>query len=253
MEASRSSRRAPVPHSALTPTQLLEKIDQLDWDETLTPPTVMADGSVKGLQPATHNSTLWLAIGAVIGLIGLVTFLYFWMKPEPPPHSASTHPIAAAAPAPEPVAPPPEVVEPAPLPAPIEVASTQDVAKVDQMVAEAEKRDAELRAQRKADRLRKQHEAEVARQAELDRQREQQEAARKAAEQQAAAEAAKAAQAKAQAPKAPSSPQEVCAGEANAFTRGLCEVRTCNRAEWRTHPQCLKRIDDQLRSISPTN
>jgi hypothetical protein len=66
-----------------------------------------------------------------------------------------------------------------------------------------------------------------------------------------AAEAARLAKAREQEslPKGPSSPKELCAGEGGAIARGICEARACGRAEWRAHPFCVKRIEDQLRAI----
>jgi hypothetical protein len=66
-----------------------------------------------------------------------------------------------------------------------------------------------------------------------------------------AEEAARSAKAREQAAaaKGPASPRESCAGETGVIARGFCEARACGKAEWRSHPFCVKRIEEQLRSF----
>ncbi len=49
-------------------------------------------------------------------------------------------------------------------------------------------------------------------------------------------------------PARPRSPEELCADKSNFVTRGLCESRACNTAEWSSHPFCVKRRELEERS-----
>lgn len=227
----------------------MAKIDSLDWDETISPDTVVAgDSSGKRAQYPDDSTSNW-RVAAIAGtLICALAGLYFLLAPGAPSQPAVAQApvsIAAGAPASDGV-------------------SRQARAAADDSlaaVAAAEERraalyaravqNAETKAQLKAERQRKAREAERAKlAAQQEQERRQQEEARLRAEREAE-EAARAARAREQAaaPKGPASPQEVCAGEGNAFTRGLCEARTCGKAEWRGHPYCQKRLEDQLRAL----
>jgi len=235
------------PPSALSQDELLAKIDALDWDETISPATVVAgESSGKKAQYPDHSTSKW-RVAVIAGvLVCALAGLYFVLAPEAPSQPAADQapmPIDASAPASE---------------------RAQGLAAADASlaaVAAAEERraalyaravhDAETKVQLKAERQRKAREAERAKlAAQQERERHQQEEARLRAEREAE-EAARAARAREQAavPKGPASPQEVCAGEGNAFTRGLCEARACGKAEWRGHPYCQKRLEDQLRAL----
>jgi hypothetical protein len=49
-------------------------------------------------------------------------------------------------------------------------------------------------------------------------------------------------------PARPRSPEDLCADRANFITRGLCESRACNTAEWSAHPFCVKRRELEEKS-----
>lgn len=260
--SSSGKRRSAL--SSLSPTELLAKIDALDWDETVSADTtVLADDSEKRTQYPDHSTSNWRVAAIVATLVAVLAILYVVLTPDtgsraaavaqtPPTPMAQPDPAAAPAPieAPKAEEPPPMAIS-EPVPA---AASEPDVIEEPQAAASVPTADdAAKRAQRKAERQRKAREAELARQEQLERERRQQQEAQQRAERDAAEAAARAAKARelAAAPKAPASPQELCASEGNFFARGLCETRTCGKAEWRNHPFCVKRIDDSLRSISP--
>jgi hypothetical protein len=245
-KAPSASKRRPAP-SGLSQDELLAKIDALDWDETISPDTVVAGNSPKKAQYPDDSRLNW-RIAAIAGfLVFAVVGLYFLLAPGAPPQPAADQ-------APTPIA----------VSAPVTDGTSQQAGSADASlaaVAAAEDRraalyaravrDAEAKAQLKVERQRKAREAELARlAAQQERERQQQEEARLRAEREAA-EAARVAKARelAGVPKGPTSPQEVCAGESNAFTRGLCEARTCGKTEWRAHPYCQKRLEDQLRAL----
>jgi hypothetical protein len=251
--ASSTAKRRSV-LSSLSPTELLAKIDALDWDETVSADTtVLADGSEKRTQYPDHSTSNWRVAAIVATLVAVLAVLYVVLTPDP-----ASQPVVVAQskvepePAPIPIPAPietPKIEEPPPL-----TISEPVVVETPQVVApEPTAGDVAKKAQRKAERQRKAREEELARQDQLERDRRQQQEEAKQRADREAAEAARVAKAREQAaaPKAPSSPQELCAREGNFFARGLCESRTCGKAEWRNHPFCVKRIEDQLRTIGP--
>ncbi|MBI4997154.1 MAG: hypothetical protein HZC22_09710 [Rhodocyclales bacterium] len=249
-KAPSASKRRSEP-GGLSQDELLAKIDALDWDQTVTAATVTADGTAPGAQYPDHSTSSW-RVGAIVAAIAVgLTVLYFLLAPEPEPRLATREtpmPISAAG----------SIDNQAPALAPEASAAA---------VAAAEERrsalyahaieEAEAKVQQKSDARRKAGEARAAQRARLaaqqERERRQKEDARLLAERDAAAaaEAARAAKAREQVavPKGPASPRELCASEGGTIARGFCEARTCGQAEWRGHPFCVKRLEDQLRAI----
>jgi hypothetical protein len=244
-KAPSAAKRRPAP-SALSQDELLAKIDALDWDETVTPDAAPVRGGKANMQYPDHSTSNWrvAAIAVVIAVVLAASYIVF------APDSASRKTVDDA-------------------PTPISAAGSPAIASVDSQVppeasaatvAAAEERraalyahaieTAELKAQ-KAEVRRKAREAERARLAvQQERERRQKDEARQRAERDAE-EAARAAKARepVAVPKGPSSPQELCAGEGGVIARGFCEARACGKAEWRSHPFCVKRLEEQLRSI----
>lgn len=248
-KAPSAAKRRPAP-SSLSPDELLAKIDALDWDQTISPDTVVAGAPVAAPEPEAASAVWrWAAIAG--GLLFLALAIYLMLAPETPPRPAaepSTSLIGAPA---EPEA------KTAQLPAPEDSLAAVAAAEERRTALYAQAvRQAELADQRKADQQRQAREARAAERAKLAAQKErerlqQEEAARLRAEREAE-EAARAAKAREQsAVAAPASPQELCAGAGNVFARGLCEARACAKAEWRNHPVCVKRLEQQLPSFGP--
>lgn len=260
--SSSSKRRAAL--SGLSPTELLAKIDALDWDDTLSADTtVLAEEAEKHTQYPDHSTSAWRVAAIVATLVAVFAVLYVFLTPDTGSRATEVAQAQTAEAAPLPIPAPAPIEAPkaeapplaaAPEPEPDPVAAEADVVEEAQPAPAAQTADdAAKKAQRKAERQRKAREAELARQEQQERERRQQQEAQQRADREAAEAAARAAKARelAAAPKAPASPQELCAGEGNFFARGLCETRTCGKAEWRNHPFCVKRIEDSLRSISP--
>jgi hypothetical protein len=255
-KAASSSGKRRSALSSLSPTELLAKIDALDWDETVSADTtVLADDSEKRTQYPDHSTSNWRVAAIVATLVAVLAVLYVVLTPDTGSPAAAVAQTQAIQPAPAPA--PievPKVEEPPPLAVPEPVPNVAEPAAIDDSPAVTSAPTAEdvaKKAQRKAERQRKAREAEIARQEQLERERRQQEEIKQRADREAA-EAARAAKAREQvvAPKAPGSPQDLCAAEGNFFARGLCEARICGKAEWRNHPFCVKRMDDQLRAIN---
>jgi hypothetical protein len=236
----------------MSSTDLLAKIDALDWDHTVSPATtIMANGksTAKPLAAPKGSHSLGMIAGGIV-LLGIAAAIYFGMGgPDTQARkSAAEAPVVAAAP-------PAKRVLDQPSPA----ADAARDAKIAAVAAAEEKRaamyaqaaeESERKLHQKAERQRKAQEAAAqVRLARDERERHQQEEAKQRAEREAAA-AAKAQEAAA-APKGPASPKELCAGESNVFARGFCESRACGKPEWHNHPFCLKRMEDQLRSFGP--
>lgn len=240
-----AAKRRPAP-SGLSQDELLAKIDALDWDETITPD---AGGGAARSQYPDHSTSTWQVAAIVGGIVCVLAAGYFLLgsggdEPMAPKPAAEAQGAIGS------VAPPPAV--------PAEVSAAA--------VAEAEERrsalyahaieEAEAKAEQKAEEQRKARAARAARAAERakvaalqERERRQKDEARARAEREA--EEARLAKAREPAPaKGPSSPQEVCAGESNIFSRGFCEARTCGRPEWRSHPFCVKRMEQQMPGLN---
>jgi flagellar biosynthesis GTPase FlhF len=233
----------------MSSTDLLAKIDALDWDHTVSPATtIMANSkpTTNARAAPTSVRSLGLIAGGIV-LLGIAAAIFFGMAgPDTQASkSAAGAPVVAAAPSAARSADPPvaDAVHEDRMAA-VAAAEEKRAAMYAQAVEESERK-----LQQKAERQRKAKEAAAqARLARDERERQQQEeATRQRAEREAAA-AAKA-QEVAAAPKGPSSPKELCAGESNVFARGFCESRACGKPEWRSHPFCVKRMEDQLRSF----
>jgi type IV secretory pathway VirB10-like protein len=237
----------------MTSTDLLAKIDALDWDQTVSPATtVMAGGKSPAKRPPLlpRRSPSFGLIAGGLALLGIAAAMYFGMVgPGVPARGPAGSALAVAV-------------------APVSgkqaskttTATEEDHAKVAAVAAAEERRvamyaqaikESERNLQDKAERKRKAREAAAqARIAQEERDRRQQEEAKQRTEREAAARAAAKAQ-EAAVPKGPASPKELCAGESNAFTRGFCESRACGKPEWQRHPFCVKRMEEQLRSFGP--
>lgn len=239
----------PAP-AGLDPDALLAKIDALDWDGPLTVP---APPATTIASPVQQRSWLKLMAGTVAVLaVGLLAFYLSLSDDDGAAAGTVRDPAAAMAPAlvasSAPAAPAGSETASAEQLALVEAAERQRVAKLEQAVRQADEN-----ARRKAERQRRAAEEEQARleQEQRDRERRAQEdAARQRAEREAA-EARARVPAAPPAPKGPSSPQELCAGESNFFTRGLCESRACGQPEWQRHPFCVKRLEEQLHRLNP--
>jgi hypothetical protein len=231
----------------MTSTDLLAKIDALDWDQTVSPATtIMAGGKAPAKRPPLvprHSPSLGLIAGGVV-LLGIAAAIYFGMAGPGAPSRGSAGPVPAVAPVTGKQASKTAAAIEEDRDAKLAAAAAAEERRV-AMYAQAIE-ESERKLQDKAERKRKAKEAAAqARLAREERERQQQEEARQRAERDAAA-AARAREAAA-VPKGPASPKELCAGESNVFSRGLCESRACSRPEWHNHPFCVKRMEDQLR------
>ncbi len=47
----------------------------------------------------------------------------------------------------------------------------------------------------------------------------------------------------------PNSPEALCADRGNVFSRGSCESRACQQSEWKDHPFCVKKREQEARNI----
>lgn len=250
-KAPSASKRRPKP-SGLSQDELLAKIDALDWDQTVTAATVTAEDTAPSGQYPDHSTSSWRVGAIVASIVVVLAATYFLLAPEPAPRPAvreTPMPISAVS----------SIDNQAPAAA--QEASAAEVAAADErrsaMYAHAieeadaktqQKLDAQRKAREKAREARATERAKAAAQQERDRR--QKEEARLRAERDAA-ETARTAKAREQeaAPKGPASPQELCASEGGAVARGFCEARACGKAEWRSHSFCVKRMDEQLRSL----
>lgn len=249
-KAPSAAKRRPAP-SSLSPDELLAKIDALDWDQTISPDTVFAGAAPVATRESETSSAVWRWAAIAGGLLFLAVAIYLLLAPEAPTRPVaepSTSLIGATA---EPES------KTAQLPAPEDSLAAVAAAEERRAALYAQAvRQAELADQRKADQQRQAREARAAERAKLAAQKEserlqQEEAARLRAEREAEA-AARAAKAREQAAvAAPASPQELCTNAGNIFARGICEARACGKAEWRNHPYCVKRLEQQLPGFGP--
>jgi hypothetical protein len=250
-KAPSASKRRPA-SGALSQDELLAKIDALDWDETVTPDTAhLRDGKANAQYP-DHSTSNWRVLAIAAILVAVLTVLYFVFAPEPAPRIAADEaptPISTVAGAPA------TAGGESQAPVVSETGAASVAAAEDRraaLYAHAIEEDDAKKAQQKRDAQRKARAAREAERAKLvaaqqERERRQKEEARLRAERDAA-EAARTAKAREQAvvPKGPATPQELCASEGNIFSRGICEARACGRPEWRSHPFCVKRMEQQL-------
>lgn len=249
-KAPSASRRRPAP-SGLSQDELLAKIDALDWDQTVTATSATADGATPNGQAPDRSTSSW-RIGAIVAALAVaLTVLYFVLTPEPAPRLAASE-------APTPISSVGGSDDQAPAIA--SQASSAAVAAADERrsalyahaieAAEA-KAQQQTEARRKARAARDARDARAAQQAKAaaqqERERRQNEEARLRGEREAA-EAARAAKVREQVavPKGPASPRELCASEGGVIARGVCEARACATTEWRSHPFCVKRMEQQL-------
>lgn len=243
-KAPSASRRRPAP-SGLSQDELLAKIDALDWDQTVTATSATADGATPNGQAPDRSTSSW-RIGAIVAALAVaLTVLYFVLTPEPAPRLAARE-------APTPISSVGGSDDQAPAIA--SQASSAAVAAADErrsaLYAHAIEA-AEAKAQQQTEARRKAREARAAQRAKAaaqqERERRQNEEARLRGEREAA-EAARAAKVREQVavPKGPSSPRELCASEGGVIARGVCEARACATNEWRSHPFCVKRMEQQL-------
>ena len=247
-KAPSASKRRPAP-SGLSQDELLAKIDALDWDQTVTAAPVTADDAAPNGQDLGRSTSSW-RIGAIIAAVAAaLTVLYFVLTPEPAPRTAAREastPIHAVGRSDDQA------------PSIASEASSAAVAAADERrsalyahaieTAEARAQQQQTEARRKAREAREARAAQRAKAAaQQERERRQNEEARLRAERDTA-EAARAAKAREQAAiaKGPSSPRELCASEGGVIARGFCEARACATAEWRSHPFCVKRMEQQL-------
>lgn len=252
-----ASRRRPAP-SGLSQNELLAKIDSLDWDETVTADTVLTDGKAVNAQYPDHSTSSWRVVAIVAIIACVMTILYFVLAPEPAPRPGSGEapmPISAGSGSPasasidsqEPVIAPD--VSAAAVAAADERRTALYAHAIEEAEAKAQQKSEAREARRKAREARESARAKLAAQQESERR--QKEEARVRAERDAE-EAARAAKAREQAavPKAAASPLELCAAEGGIFARGLCEAKACSKAEWRKHPFCVKRMEQQMPGFS---
>lgn len=236
--------------SGLSQDELLAKIDSLDWDETVTQQTTVPAGE-KATQYPDHSTSSWRMVAIVTLIACVLTVLYFVLAPAPAVRTAADGaptPISAVAGT--------QQTAGADVQAPVAAADAGAAA-----VAAAEERrvalyahaieEAEQKVQQKAEQRRKAREARDAERARIaalqERERRQKEEARLRAERDAEEAARAAAKSReAAVSKGPSSPQELCAGEGNIFSRGSCEARACSKSEWRSHPFCIRRLEQQM-------
>ena len=244
---AKSARPRPTPFG-LDSATLLAKIDALDWEEpTIQAPVVGAAPTGPSLPPKRSLLLPFLAGFAVL-LVGMLALRYYSgnrASPVVPAATESAAQPAAATPTPvaeapataapvEPVAATPPGTEPAPALTP------EDEERVKQEEARRKRAELKRKALAAKQALEEQGRLEKAEQERLRAEREAAEARARAA-----------AVAVPAAPRGPASPQEICAGEANPFSRNICESRTCALSQWRGHPFCMKRWQDELRKLSP--
>jgi type IV secretory pathway VirB10-like protein len=236
------SKARPAP-AGLDTDALLAKIDALDWDGPLTVP-----GPPAATVPSPVQQRSWLKLTAsavAVLAVGLLAFYLSLSDDEGNAAGMARNPAATMAPAPadsSSATPAGSETATAAQLASVEAAERQRVAKLEQAV-----RQADDNARRKAERQRRAAEEEQARLEQERHEREQKalEEARLRAEREAAEARARVPVAP-PAPKGPASPQELCAGESNFFTRGACEARACSQPEWQRHPYCVRRLEQQL-------
>ncbi len=238
--------------SRMSSIELLAKIDALDWDRTVSPATtILADDDAHGVRatplPRRSWSVAQFALAAALLCIA-ATMLYVALSRgksapvlvERPP-AVTVAPVAAVNPA------PPEQASTDAGKAAVAAAEERRTAMLAQTEQESAQKTQRMAAERKQ---RTAREAEQARLEQLEQERRQAAEARDRAEREAAEARAAKAREQAAAPAPSASPKELCASESNVFARGFCEGRACAKAEWRNHPFCQKRIEDQLRSIN---
>lgn len=240
--------------SGLSQDELLAKIDSLDWDETVTQQTTVLAGE-KATQYPDHSTSSWRVVAIVALIACVLTVLYFVLAPAP-----AVRPAADGAPTPISAVAGTQQTAGADVPAPVvaadagaaAVAAAEErrVALYAHAIEEAEQK-VQQKAEQRAEQRRKAREARDAERARIaalqERERRQKEEARLRAERDAEEAARVAAKSReAAVPKGPSSPQELCAGEGNIFSRGSCEARACSKSEWRSHPFCIRRMEQQM-------
>lgn len=242
-----AAKRRPAA-SGLSQDELLAKIDALDWDETITPDS--EGGTARSPYP-DHSTSTWRVAAIVVGIVVVLAAGYFLIGSAGNDRMTAGAAIAPTSPADAQeaagsIARTPDVPSDVGAAA-VAAAEERRTALYAHAIEEAEAKAQQQKTeqQRKAREARAAREAERAKAAALERERRQREEARARAEREA--EEARLAKSRVPAPvKGPSSPQEVCAGESNIFSRGICEARSCGKPEWRNHPFCVKRLEQQI-------
>lgn len=225
----------------LTQAELLAKINALDWDETLPMPNW-----TRAQTPSASSRRIWLLMGAVlIAVLAALLSVKFLLVDGKKNASAESSPelqVVTASSAVGAVVAQDSDAEVASRLAAVEAQEQARKSKLDEAVRLAEEN------RRKAAFLRKaQEDEEHAREREAQEQRRlMAEAARRSLQREYEPKMVEAPPQ----PQGPSSPQELCAGETNFFSRGICESKACGLAEWRKHPYCVKRMEEQLRRLN---
>lgn len=238
---------------------MLAKIDALDWDQTVSPNTVMVDDSpTQAASIDDHGSSkAWRLAAIVAGLICVAAVTYYVLVPAEPQERQPLAQVSGAITASAGQSVDGAVTEQKAMTDGLAAAAASEerrAERYEQAVKAAELADQRKVEQRQAREARKAERAKLG--AQKERERLQQEEAARVRAQREAEETARLAAARAReqaAPKAPATPQEACVGEGNFIARGLCETRLCSKPEWRSHPQCVKRFDDQLRALGSGN
>ena len=224
---------------------LLAKIDALDWEDPTIQPQAAPAPTAAESAPTKRSLLLPFLVGFVVLLIGVIGLRYYSdnRSAPAPAVAAAQAPTTRVATAPAPA--------PTVSPVPEQPAASSPSASGLTAAEAAEKAKLEEERHHRADMRRKALAAKQALEEQSRLERAEQEKLR--AEQAAAEARAKAAVAAVPpAPQGPTSPQEVCAAEQNAFSLAACEARTCAQARWRNHPFCVKRWQDELRKMSPS-
>lgn len=232
----------------LAPDELLAKIDSLDWDpKTIQPQGAAATPSASPPPGPAPRRALFLPfiVGFGVLLTGALALRYYGGNPGAPQIPSANQAVAEAATA---AGQAPQAVDAAALAAPVPPVPEPNAALVDDAEAQAQAAREEARRQR-AELRRKALAAKQALEEKTRLERAEQERLR--TEKEAAEARARAAALAAPAPAGPGSPQEICANQPNPFRQGACEARVCAEAQWRAHPYCLKRWQDELRKLSP--
>ena len=226
----------------LTQAELLAKINALDWDETLPMPNWTRTPA-----PSASNRRIWLLMGAilivVLAALLSVKLLVIDGKKNASAGPSPELPVVTASSAVEAAVAQDSDAEVASRLAAVEAQEQARKSKLDEAVRLAEEN------RRKAASLRKAQEDEERARQEREAQEQHRllaEAARRSLQRELESKTVEAPPQ----PQGPASPQELCAGETNFIFRGICESKACGLAEWRKHPYCVKRMEEQLRRLN---
>lgn len=227
--------------------ELLAKINSLDWDpQTIQPQGGKAASAAAPPPPPAQKRALLLPflVGFGVLLTGALALRYYGGQQNVPVirDAASTPARADDAAA---------LLPPTPAMTSAATASAQETAP-DSVAGDAEAQAQAAREEARRQRAELRRKALAAKQALEEKTRQERaEQDRLRAEKEAAEARARAAAQAAPTAQRPSSPQDICSDQPNPFRKGACEARICAEAQWRTHPYCLKRWQDELRKLSP--